>query len=52
MTNKETTTIYCELPQMFKLERKYGVKKYTFEDLDKFCKEEYGDKHSLDLTAC
>ncbi len=48
----DKTTVYYDLPQMLKLERQYRVKKYTFEDLDKFCKERYGDTNDPDVTVC
>ncbi len=48
----EMVTKYCELPPEIKLERQCGVKKYSFEDLDKFCKEKYGKDYGSDVAAC
>ena len=38
--------VYRDLPQIVILDRKYGLRKFTFEDLDKICKDLYGERYA------
>jgi hypothetical protein len=40
--NEEETVVYRDLPQKVILDRKYGIRRFTPQELDEICKEQYG----------
>ena len=40
------TVVYRDLPQSVILDRKHGIRKFAPGDLDKICKEQYGENHA------
>jgi hypothetical protein len=43
---EDLIVLYRDLPQIVILDRKYGVRKFTPEDLDKICKDHYGERYA------
>ncbi len=42
----ETITKYYDLSRVVKLDRQHGTLKFTAEDLDRICKEQYGENYA------
>jgi hypothetical protein len=45
-TTEELEVFYRDLPQTMILDRKYGIRKFAPEDLDRIGKEQYGETHA------
>lgn len=46
MPDDDLIVVARDLPQIVILDRKFGIRKFTPEDLDKICKDQYGETHA------
>ena len=46
MPEDDLIVVARDLPQIVVLDRKFGIRKFTPEDLDRICKEQYGETYA------